>query len=148
MYDFKICTIKNSFIENYPNLKKEANSKESRIYLGIKITIDNNNCFVPFETKLHKHPLLDNISQYPVPSNTRPDAGLNFEKCLIINNSEYIKEIISIEQAKIANTQKNTLLNNKVDIVTKFNLYIKKYIKACKKNREKRDFIFRYSTLH
>lgn len=148
MCHFKICIIEPSFIDKHPSLKKEANSKENRIYLGIKIKINDNNYFIPFETKLFKHPRLVGVSQYPVPSNKRPNAGLNFEKCLVINDSKYIKKEILITEAKMSNKQKSILKNNEKDITNKFNLYIKKYITACKKNREKREFIFKYSTLH
>jgi len=148
VYDFKICIIDNSLFVDYPDLKKEANSKATRIYLGVTIKINNNNYFIPFESKLHKAPSLVNVAQYAIPSNTRPNGGLNFEKALIINESKYIKETTTIQQSIIANSQKNILLNSQKDITTQFESYIKKYIKACKKGREKKEFIFKFSTLH
>ena len=80
--DFKIFTISKSYFTDYPALTKEADLKETRVYLGIIIKINKNNCFVPFESKLPDNEILKKFCHWPLPSSTRPKAGLNFEKSL------------------------------------------------------------------
>jgi len=84
--DFRLFIMNSSLFEDKPELAAQADLKDDRIYLGIIITINNNNCFVPLETNLKDNELLKRNSQWPVPSSTRPNAGLNFEKSLIVND--------------------------------------------------------------
>lgn len=145
MNNFDFCFINKVFFDDFPNLKTEANTKETRLYFGITININNNNCFVPFESDLFDQPLLQMYSQYPLPSSTRPKGGLNFEKCLIINDMKYIDVI---EHPHIAHSQYTKLIDEQELIKIKLEKYIVKYIRACKKNRESLDYIFKCSTLH
>lgn len=145
MNNFDFCLIKPVFFDDFPNLKKEANTKETRIYFGITININNNNCFVPFESDLYDKPILQMYSQYALPSSTRPMGGLNFEKCLIINDMKYIDVV---EHPRIAHSQYTKLIAEQELIKVKLETYIGKYIRACRKNRENLDYIFNCSTLH
>jgi len=143
--DFEIFTINKSFFIENPDLTKEADLKSTRIYLGIVIQINNNNCFIPLETKLKENELLARKSQWPLPSSTRPDAGLNFEKCLIIND---LRHLNLIHNPQIANSQKRGIDNNKKSIRARLNRYIENYIKAYNKDRHLKDYIFKFTTLH
>ena len=146
--NFSIVIIKESYFLSRPELMIEANTQSNRIYLGLNFHIHGKNFVIPFESNLYKSVQLEKISQYPLPISSRPNAGINFEKCLIINDVEDIKEIIPLDESKIANEQKNEIKNNELDIITRFNYYINNFIKSCNKGREKKEFIFKYSTLH
>jgi len=143
--DFKIFKINSLYFRDQPAIAAEADLKSDRVYLGVVIAIGGNNCFVPFETKLKDNALLRRYSQWPVPSSTRPEAGLNFEKCLIINNFEYLT---LIENPQIANSQKREINKNKASIKAKLNRYITNYINAYNKDRHLKEFIFKFTTLH
>lgn len=145
MKNFDICLVKKAFFDDFPNLKAEGNKKEMRLYLGIRIKLDDNNYFIPFESKLFDHPALKDTSQYSLPSSTRPNAGLNFEKCLIINDLSYI-EILA--EPGLAHSQYKKLVEEQDLIIERLEIYIQKFIKACEKKREKREFMFKFSTLH
>jgi len=123
----------------------EINTKESRIYLCLLININNNTVLIPFESEVPQIEALLKNSLYKLPSTTRPEAGLNFEKLLIINDHSYLDIIPS---PRIANSQKKEIENNKEAIKEKLEKYIENYIKACNKQREKKVFIFKFSTLH
>ncbi len=148
--DFDICIIKKeffSFIENKNGLDKtsEINTKESRIYLCLLMNINNNTFLIPFESEVPQTEALLQNSLYALPSETRPKAGLNFEKLLIINDHSYLN---IIPNPQIANSQKKEIENNQQAIKNKLEKYVSKYIKACNKKREHREYIFRFSTLH
>lgn len=141
--DFKVFLIKPKYFTDHSQLIKEGNTKEKRMYLGIIINIGENYCFIPFESKLANNPRLD-CAQWRLPSTTRPEAGLNFEKCLIINDLSYVE---CLENPKLANSQKGGIQENKSEIKNKLNLYLQKYVTAFQKGRHKKDFIFKYTTL-
>jgi len=148
--DFDICFVKKDFFElmkeKFGDEKiSEINTKESRMYLCLLININNNTILIPFESEVPQIEALLKNSLYKLPSETRPNAGLNFEKLLIINDYSYFT---IISNPKIANSQKREIENNTDAIREKLEKYISNYIKACSKNREKREFIFKYSTLH
>lgn len=145
MNNFEICKIKRSFYIDHPGLDKEANTKEGRLFFGIIINVNDNHCFVPFETKLYEHPALKANSQYDLPSSTRPKAGLNFEKCLIINDFKYLE---IIENPQIANSQYTKLKNEQDLVKEKLEQYIQKYIAEYKRGYAYEKYIFKYCTLH
>lgn len=148
--DFDICFVKKEFFELMEKKfgkeeVSEINTKESRRYLCLLININNNMVLIPFESEVPQVEALLKNSIYKLPSETRPKAGLNFEKLLIINDYSYLSVL---SNPKIANSQKKEIENNKEAIKEKLVKYIDNYIKACNKNREKREFIFKFSTLH
>ena len=144
MTEPKICMIDPAFFIDKENLS-EMNQDEKRPYLALKISIDMNDYYVPFESKLHMHPGLINKSLICLPYQTEdeefPTAGINFEKTLIINDPNYI-----IETGSIRNNQFNEI-TLKWDFITRqFEKYVKDYIFYRKKGL-RMPFRFKYSTL-
>ncbi len=123
----------------------EFNKKSNRVYLALRIVIDNND-YIPFESKLHNHPALTNTSQIILPYNSNsihyPNAGINFEKTLIINDEEYI-----IRNGSIARSQLNTIVSKRKFIMRMFTKYIKEYKEIIRKDSGPIPFRCKYTTL-
>lgn len=120
------------------DLKKQT----TRQYLYVNIKHKGNNILVPLRRNIPNHnPKL----YYPVPSLTRPNAGLDYRKILIVNNEEYI-EIPSSQ--RLADSQTKIINDNYETIEKAVIKYIDGYIKSANKNREYRDYDYSFSTLH
>ncbi len=128
------------FIEmlDVANIKKQSN----RMYLFLKIKIDENNILIPLRTNLPK--LGNAVVGYHVPSKSKPNAGFDYRKMLIVDD-EYI---IPVENLNIPNSQQKIILEKYEVIETQVKTYIKNYKKAVEKNRQFKDRIFKFSTLH
>ena len=128
------------FIEmlDVANIKKQSN----RMYLFLKIKIDENNILIPLRTNLPK--LGNAVVGYHVPSKSKPNAGFDYRKMLIVDD-EYI---IPVENLNIPNSQQKIILEKYEVIETQVKKYIKNYKKAVEKNRQFKDRIFKFSTLH
>lgn len=120
------------------NIPKSA----SRKYLFLNITYNGNNIYIPLRTE--KPDLSIGAIGFPVPSQTRPHAGLDYRKILIINDTSYI----STTQCHIASAQKKILNDNYNRIESEVIAYINGYIKSAVKGRHKTDSKFKWSTLH
>lgn len=137
-----VCKIKDSFYLTSSNT--ERNQKNSRIYMYLAIEYKDLFCLVPFETELFQG---NTKGIYPIPSSKKKNAGLNFEKTIILQNQDLIEKI-EIEDLRFPRSQKQKIIDDKIKIENQFNQYIEKYIKVCKKNRETREYAYRYTTLH
>lgn len=144
MTEPKICMIDPAFFTDKQNLN-EINQDEKRPYLALKISIDTNDYYIPFESRLHMHPGLNNKSLICLPYQTDeddfPTAGINFEKTLIINDPEYI-----IETGSVRNNQFNGIILRWDFIIRQFEKYIKDYIFFTQRGGNM-PFRFKYSTL-
>ena len=110
------------------DLKKQT----SRQYLYISVKYGQNNILVPLRRNAGK-----NLKMfYPVPSQSRPNAGLDYRKMLIVNNLEYIETPSS---QRLADGQKKIISDNYETIEKAVVRYIDGYIKSANKNREHKD---------
>ena len=116
--------------------------QSARCYLFIGIQYLENKFYVPIRKNIDLH--IGKIG-YPLPSSTRPNAGLDFRKTLIVNNDSYIQKLSTIE---ISSSQMNKLNSDINTIEALFISYINGYIKAALKGREKIDKLYKFSTLH
>jgi hypothetical protein len=130
----------NSFIEMLDTYDKEKQLR--RKYMFRNIQYNENNIFIPLRSEINLN--YGNIG-YPIPSENKPNAGLDFRKMLIINDLEYIE---FPKHNKIPNSQEKIIINNYKTIENNVINYIKKYVKSAIKNREKIDSLFKFSTLH
>lgn len=119
------------------DLKKQT----SRQYLYISVKYGQNNILVPLRRNAGK-----NLKMfYPVPSQSRPNAGLDYRKMLIVNNLEYIETPSS---QRLADGQMKIISDNYETIEKAVVRYIDGYIKSANKNREHKDYEYSFSTLH
>jgi len=129
-----------SFIEVLDS--DDSVKRTSRMYVFISIKHNGNVFYVPLRSNIA---LSNKITCYSVPSSTKPKAGLDFRKALIINDDSYVQKICYPE---IASSQMNKLNSDISTIENLFINYVKGYIKSASKKREKRDYAYKYSTLH
>lgn len=125
---------------------KGKHDRESRVYVCLKFEWENNTFFIPLRRDLAnmpEHPILKKAC-YPVPSTNKPKAGLDFRKIIIIND----ESLYRIDEAKISGKQRDTIQDNFDEIKTQAIAYIKGFKKAARKNRQKRETLYKYSALN
>lgn len=130
---------KSDFVEMLDPYDKQKQT--SRHYLYISVKYKGNNILVPLRRNVGKNRKMF----YPVPSQTRPNAGLDYRKILIVNKPEYI-EIPSVQ--RLAESQRKLISDNYDKIERAVIKYIDGYIKSANKNREYKDYEYIFSTLH
>ena len=143
----------NSFFEQEFNDPEEVLDKnkgkvarEARAYVCIKIEWERNTFLLPLRRDLANmpnHPLFKKAC-YPVPSTERVNAGLDFRKIIVVNDDSLYK----IEEARISSKQKKIIQDNFEEIKEQAIAYIKGFKKSAKKNRQKRDSLYKYSALN
>jgi len=138
-----ICKIKNEYLSKINEENLEANIKSNRLYMYLTVKYKDLIFLVPFESDLFQK---NQPAIYPLPTEKKPNAGLNFEKTLILDDESQIEKI-EFEDLKIPRSQKNKIVDDLEEINEKFNRYIENFIKTCAKNRENREFAYRFSTL-
>ena len=121
----------------------EANEKEHRIHLYLPLNFNNLYFLIPFESNLF---LKNSVAHYRLPTCDRPNAGLNFEKVIILEENEL--GYINFTDIRIPRKQLEKIEEGISEIEKKFERYLNNFIKACQKKRERREFKYRYSTLH
>jgi protein AbiQ len=141
-----IVFIKKEFFVENPNFVEmldpfDLPKQTARQYLYVNVKYKGNNILVPLRRNIGSNLKL----YYPVPSKTRPNAGLDYRKMLIVNNEAYI-EIPSSQRLADSQTK---IINDNYDTIEKSVIkYIEGYIKSANKNREHRDYEYSFSTLH
>lgn len=120
----------------------DIQKQTSRQYLYVHVQYKGNKVSVPLRRNLPgNNPKL----YYPVSSQSRPNAGLDYRKMLIVNDESNIE--VPTEQ-RLATSQVK-IINDNYDTIEKAVIsYIDGYIKSASKNREHRDYDYSYSTLH
>jgi len=71
----------------------ELIKQPTRSYLFINIKYYGNDFYIPFRKSIDLR--IGNIG-YSLPSSTRPNAGLDFRKALIVNDNSYIQLLPTI----------------------------------------------------
>lgn len=142
-----IIYLKDDFYEDNHDLKEiiyPSRNGDDRPYFFLSIKYKDNNIFVPLRSHLPDSKKVGGQIGYPVPSSTKPNAGLDYRKLLIINDLKYIETNAYI---KIAPSQQRIIRANKSTIEAQVVDYIKGYEKSFQKNRTKRDNKYVYSSL-
>jgi DNA-directed RNA polymerase subunit L len=120
--------------------------RESRVYVCLKIEWETNTFLIPLRRdigSLLEHPKLKKAC-YPVPSTTKEKAGLDFRKIIIVND----ESLYRVDEAKISAKQRNIIQRNFDEIKSLAIAYIEGFKKAAKKNRQKRDVLYKFSALN
>lgn len=143
----------NSFFEREFSDPKEVldktkgkDDRESRVYVCLKFEWEANTFLIPLRRDLANmptHPVLKKAC-YPVPSTTKANAGLDFRKIIIIND----ESLYRIDEAKISAKQRNIIQKNFDEIKSLAIAYIEGFKKAAKKNRQKRETLYKFSALN
>lgn len=119
--------------------------REARVYVCLKFVFENNTFLLPLKKNLQNisgNPTL-NKAWYPVPSTTKPHAGLDFRRLIIVND----ESLYRIDAARISEAQRDIMQNNFEDIKTSAIKYITGFIKAAQKKRVHRENLYKFSSL-
>lgn len=149
MVESYYCFIKEQyFIDNphFQNMLDPGNTvkQSKRTHLCIEISLNGNNVYIPLRNHLGNPVRKFGKIGFPVPTAKRPDAGLDYRYCLIINDNKYIEH--HTEQ-KLPNSQYNKIKDNYETIKREISDYINKYIKSANKNRHTKEPLFKMSSL-
>ena len=121
----------------------DVDKQSRRCYEFVSFKYNNNNILVPLRSNIPNMSKLGKIG-YKLPSTTRPNAGLDYRKILIVNDS---KHIIKPTSVNIPNSQTSVIVKDKNKIEKEVQSYIKGYIRAVEKGRATKDSKYKYSTL-
>ena len=145
----RYCFIKEEYFKInscYINMLDPGNTaKQSRrSHLCICININNNRIFVPLRNNLGEPMRKFGKIGFSVPTLKRPNAGLDYRHCLIINDDSFIEWS---EIAKLPQAQRTIISNNYEAITKEVHTYVSRYIKVARKHRELKEPLFRNSSL-
>lgn len=120
--------------------------RESRVYVCLKLEYEDNTFLVPLRRDIGDMPEhgLFKKACYPVPSTNKPKAGLDFRKIIVIND----ESLYRIDEAKISAKQRDTIQDNFDEIKRMAISYIEGFKKSARKDRQKRDALYRFSALN
>ena len=118
--------------------------QSQRTHMCIEISANGNSFYIPLRRNLGADVRKFGRIGHSVPTNGRPDAGLDYRYSLIVNDSKYI-EIPAAQ--RIPNSQYQKLVADFPVIQTEFEQYVTGFIKAAKKNRIEREPLYRESSL-
>ena len=130
------------FYKDYPkDLYPEFERKKDRPYVVLIIAIFGNKFAIPFRSNI-KHSFCYRFKK--TYRKTRSFTGLDYSKCVIVNNQEYLGEITTIDNKEYAE------LDDKYFFITKkFKNYLENFIKFLN-NPSNKNLIemFKFSTLN
>lgn len=149
MKEIQCCFITEEYFKEHKDFvnmldPNNCDKQSKRTHLCVLISVNNNQVFVPLRNNLGEPLRKFGKIGFPVPSTKRPNAGLDYRYCLIINDEKYIERH---KEAKLPRSQLEILNNNYNTIVNEVSTYINRYIKVAKKHREHKEPLFKVSSL-
>ena len=141
--------VKEKFFIDHAHFKKmldpgNAVKQSHRTYICVQVNVDNNMFYLPLRNNLGTEVRPYGRIGHSVPSNSRPDAGIDYRYALVINDSCYLEKSSS---QKLPNSQVKRISNDYNSICNEFEKYLMGYKKAIKKNRLKYEPLYRESCL-
>ena len=96
MQSARYCYITKDYYEDNPNLEKildlDDYTKHSvRTHLCLNVKYNQNNVLIPLRKNLGKADRPFGKIGYSVPSQSKPDAGLDYRYIMIINDEKYLR---------------------------------------------------------
>ena len=132
--------VHDSFVEMMdPNNRVKQTERQ---YLFVKVKYKDNNILVPLRKEL---PNLKAKMCFKAPCQSKPNAGLDYRKIMIVND---MTDIELVPEQKLPDAQYNKIVDNYDKIEKAVISYIEGYIRSAKKNRHLIDYEYKYSTLH
>lgn len=148
MEEVKYGYIIDQYYEDHPDLIKildvgDKSKHNIRTHLCLNIEINKNSILVPLRKNLGNALRPFGKIGYPVPSKSKPNAGLDYRYTMIISDKKYIR----IDTPKIPSKQLKIIENNYETIKREVIEYINSFIGKAKKGRIDRTARFRESSL-
>ena len=144
-----LCFVKRSYFEDHPDLVKILDVNDSykqsrRTHLCLMIERNENKFYIPLRNNLG-----DPIRKYgrighSVPSEKRPNAGLDYRYVLVINDDCYIEPVTD---RRITKRQFKTIKDEYKKITNEFTVYLNGYTKAARKGRARIIPLYKESSL-
>lgn len=149
MINANCCYIKKEYFISHPQLQKvldpgNTGKQSRRTHICLRIEVDTNTFYVPLRNNLGDPVRVFGRIGYPVPSQSRPRAGLDFRHALVINDMGYIEPHT---QQKLPNSQYRVIAEDYDEIRRLFQVYLRGFKKAAAKGRVGREPLFRESSL-
>lgn len=120
-------------------------AKQSRrTYICIKIVVDGNTFYLPLRNNLGSAIRAFGRIGHTVPSQKRPNAGIDYRYTLVINDNAYIEQC---SMPKLPKAQSKKIIQDYADIQNEFLTYLRGYKKAALKNRLQYEPLYRESSL-
>ena len=144
----RYCYIVNQFYLDYPHLKNildefDESKHNVRTHLCLNLKYNNCNVLVPLRKKLGEPVRAFGRIGFSVPSQSKPNAGLDYRYTMIINNPKYFR----YDTPRITNIQQ-LIINENYNIIQKQVIeYIDSYVKVANKDRVDKTARFRVSSL-
>lgn len=147
--DLQLFFIKKQFyIDNkgFINMLDPGNPEKQshRAYICVKVTIDNNDYYIPLRNNLGDDVRKFGRIGHYVPTQKRPKAGLDYRYALIILDKNYLEPK---KERVIPRKQYEKIINDYKSICQEFETYLMGFKKAIKKNRENKEPLYRVSAL-
>lgn len=148
MADIRYCYITEQYYKDHPNLTKILDVDDStkyniRTHLCLNVKFKHNNILIPLRKNLGEPDRKFGKIGYPVPSASKPDAGLDYRYVMVINETKYLR----FDNPRISNKQISTIQNNYDTIEREVIEYINSYIRTANKGRVDMTARFRESSL-
>lgn len=145
----QFCFIReNYFIErkNYVKMLDAGNflKQSRRTHLCIKVEVDNHAYYIPLRNNLGDAVRKFGRIGHAVPSSKRNNAGLDYRYALLVDDEKYLEKQT---EKKIPESQYRLIKNEYDKIKCEFEVYIKGFKKAVKKNRHFKEPLYRESCL-
>ncbi len=149
MINHNCCYIKEQFFLDHPDYQKMLDpgntSKQSRrTHVCVQVTVDSNSFYIPLRNHLGDAVRKFGRIGHSVPSQSRPNAGLDFRYTVIINDRQYIEPHTT---QKLPNSQYRILTTAYEEIKQQFLVYLNGYKRAASKGRIAREPLYRESCL-
>lgn len=142
------CYIVEEYYKDHPDLKKvldidDATKHNIRTHLCLNVKYKGNNILIPLRKNLGAADRAFGKIGFPVPSMSKPKAGLDYRYIMVINDDKYLR----FDTPRISNKQ-STAIQDKYNVIEKEAIeYIEAYIRVAVKNRVERTARFRESSL-
>lgn len=142
------CYIVEEYYKDHPDLEKvldidDAAKHNIRTHLCLNVKYKGNNILIPLRKNLGAADRAFGKIGFPVPSMSKPKAGLDYRYIMVINDDKYLR----YDMPRISNKQ-STAIQNNYDVIEREAIeYIEAYIRVAMKNRVERTARFRESSL-
>ncbi|MBQ8247521.1 MAG: hypothetical protein IJZ42_10345 [Lachnospiraceae bacterium] len=148
MNNIQYCYIIEQYYIDNPNLIKILDVDDStkynvRTHLCLNLKYEDNNILIPLRKNLGLADRKFGKIGYPVPSASKPDAGLDYRYIMIINNTNYLR----FDIPRISNKQISIIEDNYETIEKEAIEYINSYSRVANKGRVNLNARFRESSL-
>lgn len=148
-YNLSCVYIKEQYFKDNPDYIKmldvgNTEKQSKRNYLFLQIEYETNKLLIPLRTNLGDPIRKFGVIGFSVPSESKPNAGLDYRYILIVNNSNYIEYPTHI---KIPASQQKIISDNYPKIENDVIAYVRGYISASIKNLAERKPKYKESTL-